>query len=270
MRAMFQGADQYNENLSAWDVSGVTRMNSMFRDADSFNADVTGWDVSSVTTMASMFRGATAFEQNLGGWNIAEVNDMSDMFQGVALDLDTYDAILEGWAETAVNRGRLRRRRQLLQPTTSGTARTTLTGNLGWTITDLGPAGVPSAPRSVTAVAGSESAVVSWLAPSTDNHSAITGYTATATPSGRTWHDRRVGAELHHRRSGEPDGVHLPGRGHQRRRGLGSLRCLDPGHPRDPQNPVPRANRSQLPRTAAPCGCTSPKARAAGFRRPTR
>jgi putative cell wall-binding protein len=45
---------------------------------------------------------------------------------------------------------------------------------------------VPGAPRSVTAVAGDASAVVSWLAPSSDGDSPITSYTVTSSPGNRT------------------------------------------------------------------------------------
>ncbi len=44
----------------------------------------------------------------------------------------------------------------------------------------------PTAPVSVTAVAGDASAVVSWSAPESDGGSAITGYTVTARPGGAT------------------------------------------------------------------------------------
>ncbi len=46
------------------------------------------------------------------------------------------------------------------------------------------PATVPGAPTSVSGVAGDTSVVVSWLAPSSDGGSAITGYTVTAPGGG--------------------------------------------------------------------------------------
>ncbi len=48
------------------------------------------------------------------------------------------------------------------------------------------PADVPTVPTAVTAVAGQEQATVSWTAPASDEGSAITGYTVTASPGGRT------------------------------------------------------------------------------------
>ena len=46
------------------------------------------------------------------------------------------------------------------------------------------PATVPGAPTSVSGVAGDASVVVSWLAPSSDGGSAVTGYTVTASGGG--------------------------------------------------------------------------------------
>ena len=45
---------------------------------------------------------------------------------------------------------------------------------------------IPGAPTNVVAVAGSGAASVSWLAPSSTGGSAITGYTVTSNPGGRT------------------------------------------------------------------------------------
>ncbi len=50
----------------------------------------------------------------------------------------------------------------------------------------------PSAPRAVTASARSGAAVVSWLASAADGGSAISGYTVTAAPGGRTCHTTGV------------------------------------------------------------------------------
>lgn len=47
-------------------------------------------------------------------------------------------------------------------------------------------AGAPGAPTGVTASAGAGQATVTWTAPASDNYSAITGYTVTASPSSRT------------------------------------------------------------------------------------
>jgi hypothetical protein len=53
-------------------------------------------------------------------------------------------------------------------------------------ISASGPATVPSAPTSVTASAGAQSADVSWSAPANDGGSAITGYHVASSPGTRT------------------------------------------------------------------------------------
>jgi len=105
MKFMFEGAQNFNEDISTWDVSGVTNMyqmfykaasfnqdigdwntssvrdmESMFRDAQNFNGDISTWDVSSVGTMHRMFYKAASFNQDIGDWNTSSVSNMSYMF----------------------------------------------------------------------------------------------------------------------------------------------------------------------------------------------
>jgi DNA-binding beta-propeller fold protein YncE len=62
-------------------------------------------------------------------------------------------------------------------------------GQAGGYVAVLATAAVPGSPTGVTASAGDGSARVTWAAPSDDGGAAITGYTATAQPGGRscTW-----------------------------------------------------------------------------------
>ena len=48
------------------------------------------------------------------------------------------------------------------------------------------PAAVPGAPTIGTATRGDTQATVTWTAPASDGGSAITGYTATSSPGGKT------------------------------------------------------------------------------------
>jgi len=54
------------------------------------------------------------------------------------------------------------------------------------TVTDVTGVTVPGAPTAVLAVAGNGSALVSWSAPASTGGAAISGYTVTASPGGRT------------------------------------------------------------------------------------
>ena len=80
MSYMFGGAKKFNQNISNWDVSSVTNMMSMFGDAESFNQSLNEWDTSSVTNMSSMFVNAFSFNFFLGHWDVSNVTNMNSMF----------------------------------------------------------------------------------------------------------------------------------------------------------------------------------------------
>ena len=74
--------DQFDVDISGWNVASVTTMANMFKGAASFDQSLAGWDVSSVTDMQSMFSGAVAFNQPIGSWVVSSVTDMQSMFSG--------------------------------------------------------------------------------------------------------------------------------------------------------------------------------------------
>ena len=65
---MFANMPNFNQDISGWDVSATTNMNSMFNGATSFNQDLRPWNTVSVTSMEDMFNGATSFNQDLSPW----------------------------------------------------------------------------------------------------------------------------------------------------------------------------------------------------------
>jgi len=79
-RDLLRGCISFNQDISGWDVSGATNMNSMFYDATSFNQDISGWQVGGVTDMSSMFFGASAFNQDISGWDVSAANTLGAMF----------------------------------------------------------------------------------------------------------------------------------------------------------------------------------------------
>merc|ERR1712238_434345 len=87
----FVNATEFNGDVSDWDVSSVTSMNSMFAFVTKFNGDVSDWDVSSVTDMDFMFEGATNFNSDVSDWDVSSVTSMIFMFEGSAFNGDVSD-----------------------------------------------------------------------------------------------------------------------------------------------------------------------------------
>jgi surface protein len=76
MESMFLSS-QFNGDISNWDVSKVTDMNYMFQYAD-FNGDINDWNISNVTDMSWML--GWKFNQPLNKWNVSNVKYMRGMF----------------------------------------------------------------------------------------------------------------------------------------------------------------------------------------------
>ncbi len=90
----------FNQDISRWDVSGVTDMSRMFAGATTFDQDISSWVTGNVTDMHSMFAGATAFNQpiNSDSWDVSGVTDMSGMFAGAT----TFDQDISSWSTSSV------------------------------------------------------------------------------------------------------------------------------------------------------------------------
>ena len=84
--------NDFNKDISGWDVSGVTDMSGMFSGATSFNQPIGNWDVSSVTWMQSMFNSATSFNQPIGNWGVSQV-----------INCDNFDANTPQWTQPKPN-----------------------------------------------------------------------------------------------------------------------------------------------------------------------
>ena len=87
MSSMFSDT-AFNQDIGAWDVGNVTRLNRMFRGNSAFNnggsPSISGWDVSNAITMRLMFDGASSFNQPIGSWDVTNAGSGTSQAPGEA------------------------------------------------------------------------------------------------------------------------------------------------------------------------------------------
>ena len=81
---IFEGTNFVYIDVSNWDVSNVTDMNSVFWDCTSLKKlDLSNWDVFNVEDMAGMFCGCKSLKElDLSNWDVSNVGSMNTMFDG--------------------------------------------------------------------------------------------------------------------------------------------------------------------------------------------
>ena len=66
-------------NFNTWDTRHVTDLSHLFKNSN-FNEDITSWNVSSVTNMESIFENNSDFNHVLDAWNVASCTNFNNMF----------------------------------------------------------------------------------------------------------------------------------------------------------------------------------------------
>ena len=92
MNSMFRESS-FRGSIAQWDVSNVTNMGSMFMDADC-QVDISQWNTRSLTHTTSMFLRSKTLHVDLSNWDVSRVVDASRMFMGAACaggDLSRWD-----------------------------------------------------------------------------------------------------------------------------------------------------------------------------------
>lgn len=141
MQSMFQDAASFNQDISNWNVLNVGTFYAMFSNATSFNQPIGSWTIKNtgLVNMQEMFQNATSFNQNIGSWNVEFVDNMSAMLLNTDLSVENYDNTLIGWSASNVQES-VTLGADNLYYYGAQAARTTLTGNKSWIITDAGQA----------------------------------------------------------------------------------------------------------------------------------
>ncbi len=91
--------NNFNQDISSWDVVNVTSMTDTFIDLPTFNQDISYWDVSSVTDMSGTFANCPSFNQDISDWSVGKVTKMGGMFAGAT----SFNQNLSSWLVNSVN-----------------------------------------------------------------------------------------------------------------------------------------------------------------------
>jgi surface protein len=75
MRCIFTES-VFNSDISQWDTSAITCMESAFSYNTKFNVDISLWNTSAVLDMSDMFHGAESFNKSLGKWDVINMRSM--------------------------------------------------------------------------------------------------------------------------------------------------------------------------------------------------
>ena len=89
----FEGAVNFNRDISNWRTGAGGNFRRMFLNATSFNQDISSWDVRQGSSFDMMFQNADAFNAPIGQWKMDRAANVSQMFYGT----DAFSADLSGW-----------------------------------------------------------------------------------------------------------------------------------------------------------------------------
>ena len=114
-------------------------LTKMFEGATNYNQDVSTFDVSTVINFSASFKSASNFNQNLGSWDISSATDMSNMLDNTDLSIANYSDTLIGWNNLQNTPSNITLGASTLTYNDDGEiAKNSLISNDSWTINDAG------------------------------------------------------------------------------------------------------------------------------------
>ena len=77
---LFDGLEEFNDDISHWDVSNIVDFNCCFCHCYQFNQPIGLWNVTNAHVMISTFFRAYKFNQDISRWDVSSVWDFTSMF----------------------------------------------------------------------------------------------------------------------------------------------------------------------------------------------
>jgi surface protein len=82
--------EDFNGDISMWNVSNVKNTSYMFDGCKKFNCDLSTWNVSNVKYMTGMFYACKNFSCDLSKWDVSNVKEMGYAFDETKTTPDWY------------------------------------------------------------------------------------------------------------------------------------------------------------------------------------
>ena len=79
---VFNGCTIFNQDISGWDMSGVSAVDGMFNGCTIFNQDLSTWELNSLTSMSYVFKDCIEFNQDISAWDTINVTNMYGAYSG--------------------------------------------------------------------------------------------------------------------------------------------------------------------------------------------
>jgi surface protein len=89
MSQMFSGCSSFadsDNNLQAWDVSGVSNFASLFPSCSFISPGIGGWNIGNATNLSGMFSNCTNFNVNLDNWVSSQISTITNMFSNTSFN----------------------------------------------------------------------------------------------------------------------------------------------------------------------------------------